>query len=81
LDGDGNRDNHGVLAAWERTMTEISDKLWVCVEYQGTQSGYGSMNLGCSWQLTKSAAILAGYEFYNNRYFADTVTIQIDINY
>jgi len=81
LNGDGDRDNHGILAAWERTMTEISDKLWVCVEYQGTQSGYGSTNLGCSWQLTKSTSVLLGYEFYNNRNFADTVTIQIDINY
>ena len=81
LDEDGNKDNHGMLAAWERTMTEISDKLWVCVEYQGTRSGYGSLNLGCSWQLTKSTSILAGYEFYNNRNLADTVTIQIDINY
>ncbi|MCX5679676.1 MAG: hypothetical protein NTZ95_03340, partial [Candidatus Omnitrophica bacterium] len=73
LDGDGNKDNRGVLAAWERTMTEISDKLWICVEYQGTRSGYGSTNLGCSWQLTKSTSILAGYEFYNNLNFADTI--------
>ena len=81
LNEDNNRDNHGVLAAWERTMTEISDKLWVCVEYQGTQSGYGSTNLGCSWQFTKSTSVLLGYEFYNNRNFADTVTIQLDINF
>lgn len=81
LNGDGERDNNGILAAWERTMTEISDKLWVCVDYQGTQSGYGSLNLGCSWQFTKNVSILAGYEFYNNRDLADTVTIQVDINY
>lgn len=81
LNGDGDRDNHGILAAWERTMTEISDKLWVCVEYQGTKSGYGSLNLGCSWQLTKNTSVLAGYEFYNNRDLADTITIQVDINY
>lgn len=81
LDEDGNRDNHGLLAAWERTMTEINDKLWVCVEYQGTRSGYGSVNLGCSWAFTKNVSLLAGYEFYNNRNFADTVTIQLDINF
>ncbi len=81
LDGSGNRDNHGVLAAWERTMTEVSDKLWICAEYQGTESGYGSLNLGCSWTFTKNVSVLAGYEFYNNRDLADTVTIQVDINY
>jgi hypothetical protein len=81
LDEDGNRDNHGILAAWERTMTEVSDRLWVCVEYQGTRSGYGSLNLGGSWTFSKNASVLLGYEFYNNRNLADTVTIQLDINY
>jgi hypothetical protein len=81
LNGQGERDNHGVLAAWERTMTEISDKLWVCVEYQGTESGYGSLNLGTSWTFNKYVSVLLGYEFYNNRSLADTVTIQLDINF
>jgi len=81
INGDGGRDNNGILAAWERTMTEINDKLWVCVEYQGTRSGYGSLNLGCSWQFTKNISVLTGYEFYNNRDLADTVTVQVDINY
>lgn len=81
LNGDGNRDNHGILAAWERTMTEVSDKLWVCVEYQGTESGYGSLNLGCSWTFNKNVSVLLGYEFYNNRALADTVTIQLDVNF
>jgi hypothetical protein len=48
LDEDGDRDNHGILAAWERTLTEINDKLWVSVEYQGTRSSYGAFNLGFS---------------------------------
>jgi len=81
LDEDGDRDNHGVFAAWERTMTEISDKLWVCVEYQGTKSSYGALNLGFSWQFTKSTSVIWGYQFYNNRNLADTATIQVDINY
>ncbi|MHB1025551.1 MAG: hypothetical protein ACYC24_07555, partial [Desulfobacteria bacterium] len=28
-------DDNGLLASWDRTMTEISDKLWVAVDYQG----------------------------------------------
>lgn len=81
LDKDGERDSHGILAAWERTMAEISDKLWLCMEYQGTESSYGALNLGFSWQFTKTASAIAGYQFYNNRNLADTVTIQVDINY
>lgn len=81
LDEDGNIDSHGLLLAWERTMTEISDKLWICVEYQGTRSSYGAFNLGFSWQFTKDIAVLAGYQFYNNHNLADTATIQVDVNF
>lgn len=80
-DKDGERDNHGMLAAWERTMTEISDRLWVCAEYQGTESIYGAFNLGFSWQFTKDISVLCGYQFYNNRDLANTATIQVDINF
>jgi len=81
LNDNGERDNHAVFAAWERTLTGISDKLWVCVEYQGTKSIYGALNLGFSWQFTKSVSVICGYQFYNNSNLADTVTIQVDINY
>jgi hypothetical protein len=81
LDSDGVRNNHGALAAWERTMTEISDRLWVCAEYQGTNSIYGAFNLGFSWNFTKEISVLCGYQFYNNKSLADTATIQVDINY
>jgi hypothetical protein len=77
----GGKDANGILAAWERTMTEISDKLWLCVEYQGTKSSYGALNLGFSWQFTPSTSAIVGYQFYNNKNLADTATIQVDINF
>jgi hypothetical protein len=75
------RDSNGIFCSWARTMHEISDKLWVCVEYQGTKSLYGVFNLGFSWQFTKDVSVLTGYQFYNNRNLADTATIQLDINF
>ena len=81
LNQDNEKDADGILAAWERTITEISDKLWVCVEYQGSRSAYGALNLGFSWQFTPSTSVIVGYQFYNNRNLADTATIQVDINY
>lgn len=81
LDKDGARDNDAIFWAWERTMTEISDKLWVCAEYQGTESAYGAFNLGLSLQFTKDISAIAGYQFYNNKNYADTFTVQVDINY
>lgn len=81
LDEDGEKDNDGFFGAWERTMPEISDKLWLCVEYQGTRSSYGSWNFGGSWKFSDNVSMLVGFERYNNRNYADTVTIQFDVDF
>ncbi len=78
---DGDRDNAGPMIAWERTMTEISDKLWLCVDYQGTQSGYGAINYGFAWAFTKDISAILGYDVYNNRNLTDTITFQVDVNF
>lgn len=80
-DKNGLRDNGGPLLAWERTMSEISDKLWVCVDYQGTQSSYGSINYGFAWAFTKDISAVLGYDIYNNRNLTDTITFQVDVNF
>ncbi|MFA5275912.1 MAG: hypothetical protein WC417_03360 [Candidatus Omnitrophota bacterium] len=81
LDKDGKRDNAGAMIAWERVMTEISDKLWVCVDYQGTQSSYGAMNYGFSWKFTNNISAILGYEIYNNPNAKNTVTFQLDVDF
>lgn len=78
---DGDRDNAGPMIAWERTMTEISDKLWLCVDYQGTQSGYGAINYGFAWAFTKDISAILAYDIYNNRNLTDTITFQVDVNF
>ena len=80
IDDNGAEDNHGPMVAWERTMTEFSDKLWICLEYMGTKSAYGSFNLGASWKFAPNVALLGGYEIYNNSAFVDTATLQVDID-
>lgn len=80
-DKEGLRDNAGPMLAWERTMSEISDKLWVCLDYQGSQSSYGAMNYGFAWSFTKDISAILGYEIYNNSNLRDTVTFQLDINF
>ena len=40
--------NSGILLSWDRTMTEISDKLWLAVDYQGGQKLPGSLEFWCS---------------------------------
>lgn len=80
LHGD-KRDNKGLLFAWERSMPEISDKLWVCLEYQGTRSSYGCWNAGFSWKFADNVSGLFGYGFYNDKDLADTYAIQLDIDF
>jgi hypothetical protein len=73
----------GVLASWDRTMTEISDKLWMAVDYQGGNSSLGALNFGVSWAFTKDVSVIFGYDIYNNVNTGgkNTFTTQLDINF
>ncbi len=75
------KDSDGVLACWERTLTEISDKLWVAVDYQSTKSSYGTLNLGFSWKFADNVSAIFGYDIYNNQDLANTYTVQVDIDF
>jgi hypothetical protein len=81
LDAKGEKDNSSVFGAWERTMTEVSRKLWLCVEYMGTESGYGTFNVGGAWKFTDNAGVLLGYDIYNNSDIPSTMTVQVDIDF
>jgi hypothetical protein len=73
--------NDGVLASWDRTMSEISDKLWFGVDYQGGGNVDSSFNFGFSWNFTKNIALVAGYDIYDkkNQAGSNTITTQINI--
>lgn len=80
LDDRGEKDNTGLLAAWERTMTEWSDKLWLCAEYMGSESAYGTFNVGLAWKFAPNVAVVGGVNVFNNSDLASTSTIQVDID-
>ena len=89
LDSYGKKSNSGVLFSWDRSMKEISDKLWLAVDYQGGNNFMGSLNFGASWAFSKNVSVLVGYDIYNDHKVmynsTDTsknaVTIQVDINF
>lgn len=81
LDDKGDADASGLMAAWERTMTELSPKLWVCLEYMGTESGYGTLNIGGAWKFADNVGMLFGYDIYNNHNLPATFTVQTDIDF
>ncbi|MCX5714544.1 MAG: hypothetical protein NT033_07030 [Candidatus Omnitrophica bacterium] len=80
-DKNGDRDNAGPMIAWERTMSEISDRLWLCVDYQGTQSSYGAINYGFSWKFTNNVSAILAYDTYNNPNSKGTITFQLDVDF
>lgn len=84
--------NHGFLAAWDRQMKEISPRLTLIVDYQGSESWLGAVNFGVQWAFTDTVSMLVAYDLYTNRtrYATpdgpqlipgrDTLTVQIDVN-
>lgn len=82
-DEKGHPANDGVMLSWDRTMTEISDKLWMAVDYQSGESAMGALNFGISWAFSKNVSVILGYDIYNNAYTGgkNTITTQVDINF
>ena len=84
----GAKANSGIIASWDRTMTEISDKLWFAVDYQSGRNYLGALNAGLSWSFSKNTSVIFAYNIYNNKQAfynsvntnANTFTAQIDIN-
>lgn len=83
LDADGKADEKGVLLSWDRTLTEISDKIWVAVDYQGTNSALGALSFGASYAFAKNVSVILGYDIYNEKKTGgqNTATVQVDINF
>ena len=83
VDETGAAADNGVLLSWDRTMKEISDKLWLAVDYQGGQSSVGAFSFGASWAFAPNTSVILGYNIYNNQAVAgrNTINVQVDINW
>lgn len=79
--GTNDKDDKGVMLSWDRTISEISDKLWLCVDYQSGKSAYGAFSFGGSWNFAPNVGLFLGYNIYNdNENIKPTFTVQVDIN-
>lgn len=76
-------EDDGVLLSWDRTLAEISDKLWVAVDYQGGDNALGALSFGASWAFAKNVSVIVGYDIYNEKSLGgeNTFTTQLDINF
>jgi hypothetical protein len=73
--------NDGVLLSWDRTMKEITDKLWLGVDYQGGDNVSGAFNVGASWNFTDSIQLLLGYDMYIKKNLAGSNTFTTQVNF
>ena len=83
LGSDGGKSNDGVLLSWDRAMTELSDKLWLAVDYQGGGNALSALSFGAAWSFSKNVSAIFGYDIYEDKSLAggNTFTIQVDINF
>ena len=83
LDKNGGKANDGVLLSWDRTLSEISDKLWVAVDYMGGKNALSGVSFGVAWAFSKNVSVIFGYDMWNEPSLAgsNTFTTQLDINF
>ncbi len=79
LDPDGNVDNTGVLLSWDKQVTELSENLWLAVDYQGGKNSFGAFSYGFAWSFSKNVSVIFARDVYNNN-APSTFTAQLDIN-
>lgn len=82
----GKKLNNGILASWDRSMPEISDKLWLAVDYMSGRNYNGAVSVGGSWTFSKQVSLLLGVNVYNPGQSTlyggkPTFTTQLDINF
>ena len=79
----------GLLASLDRNIPDISDKLWLAVDYMSGKNANGEVSIGGSWAFSKQISLIVGAVFFNP--FQNTVngsipggkptlTTQIDIS-
>jgi hypothetical protein len=75
----GKADNSGILLSWDRMIPEISENLWLAVDYQGTKSSFGALSYGLAWSFSKNVSVIFARDVFNAD-IPSTFTMQLDIN-
>ena len=81
VDINGEEDNNGILLSWDRTISEISDKIWAAIDYKEGKNGYGALSFGVAWKFAPNVGVIFGYDIYNESTYKPTATIQLDIDF
>ena len=79
VDNDGKVDNSGILLSWDKQVSEISENIWLAVDYQGGKNSLGAVSFGLAWSFSKNVSVIIARDIYNNN-APGTLTTQLDIN-
>lgn len=66
--GNPKNNNSGIMLSWDRTISEISDKLWMGVDYMGGNNANGEISAGVAWAFSKQITVLTGVQIFNPFY-------------
>jgi len=75
----GKADDTGVLLSWDRQMNEISENLWLAVDYQGGKNPFGAFSYGFAWSFSKNVSVIFARDVFNID-IPSAFTMQLDIN-
>ncbi|RPI04506.1 MAG: hypothetical protein EHM64_09755 [Ignavibacteriae bacterium] len=75
----GSADNSGILLSWDRMIPEISENLWLAVDYQGGKSSFGALSYGVAWSFSKNVSVIFARDVFNAD-IPSVFTMQLDIN-
>jgi len=79
VDASGHGDNAGILLSWDRQMPEISENLWLAIDYQSGKSSFGALSYGFSWNFSKNVSVIFARDVFNAD-IPSAFTMQLDIN-
>ena len=64
-------------------MTELSEKLWLAVDYLGGYNANAALSYGIAWRFYRKASLLFGYNDFRRSSLAGdgTFTVQLDLDF
>ncbi|VAX24624.1 hypothetical protein MNBD_NITROSPINAE02-2012 [hydrothermal vent metagenome] len=82
-DANGESNNTGILASWDRTLAEVDERLWLAVDYMGGNNSYGALSFGFAWRFSPNISALLGYDVFNDKLVAgeNALTVQFDMDF
>jgi hypothetical protein len=75
----GKADDTGFLLSWDRQIPEISENLWLAIDYQSGKNSFGAFSYGFAWSFSKNVSVIFARDVFNAD-IATATTIQLDIN-